>query len=326
MSALLLLLSLSLAEAPHPDTKTAIHEVVLEVAALTEAQDYEGARALLDAHQEKMEAAPPRTWFERWRGEAPAGLEVRALLTHARGVMEMQAGELDAAAEALARARAEAGPGLLRLGATYDLGVLHLEEGELYRAQIPELSNGAVAPPPAAPADGEEQEDPLDLARAQYLKARAWFIERLSLDWRDADTQANVELVQRRLRELDELERQREEQEQEQEQQEGDGESEEGEEGEEGEESSEDEEQSGEDSQDNAEGEREPEEPEGSEGEEEEEQEGEEEASETEAEELHLTQEEMQRLLDALREIEEEGEDVQEALRRVGRQGVDRDW
>ena len=324
MSALLLLLSLSLAEAPRPDTKTAINEVVIEVAALTEAQDYEGARALLDAHQEKMEAAPPRTWFERWRGEAPAGLEVRALLTHARGVMEMQAGELDAAAEALARARAEAGPGLLRLGATYDLGVLHLEEGELYRAQIPELSNGAVAPPPAAPADGEEQEDPLDLARAQYLKARAWFIERLSLDWRDADTQANVELVQRRLRELDELERQREEQEQEeQEQQEGDGESEEGEEGEE---SSEDEEQSGEDSQDNAEGEREPEEPEGSEGEEEEEQEGEEEESETEAEELHLTQEEMQRLLDALREIEEEGEDVQEALRRVGRQGVDRDW
>jgi hypothetical protein len=326
MSALLLLLSLSLAEAPRPDTKTAIHEVVIEVAALTEAKDYEGARALLDAHQEEMKAAPLRTWFERWRGEAPAALEVRALLTHARGVMEMQAGELDAAAEALARARAEAGPGLLRLGATYDLGVLHLEEGELYRAQIPELSNGAVAPPPAAPADGEEQEDPLDLARAQYLKARAWFIERLSLDWRDADTQANVELVQRRLRELDELERQREEQEQEQEeqeQQEGDGESEEGEEGEE---SSEDEEQSGEDSQENAEGEREPEEPEGGEGEEEEEQEGEEAESESEPEELHLTQEEMQRLLDALREIEEKGEEVQEALRRVGRQGVDRDW
>lgn len=324
MIAISLILSLSLAEAPRPDTKAAIHGVVIEVAALSEAEDFEAARALLDAHEERMNAAPERTWFERWTGEAPASLEVRALLTHARGVLEMRAGELNAAAEALARARAEAGPGSLRLDATYDLGVLHLEQGELYRAQIPELSNGAVAPPPAAPADGEEPEDPLDLAREQYLKARAWFIERLSLDWQDVDTQANAQLVQRRLRELDELEKEREQQEQEeQEQEEGDGESEEGEEGEE---SSEDEEQPGEDSQDNAEGEREPEEPEGSEGEEEEEQEGEEEASEPEAEELHLTQEEMQRLLDALREIEEEGENVQEALRRVGRQGVDKDW
>jgi hypothetical protein len=34
----------------------------------------------------------------------------------------------------------------------------------------------------------------------------------------------------------------------------------------------------------------------------------------------------MQRLLESLRQIEEDGEDVQEALRRIGRQGVDRDW
>ena len=327
MSPLLLLLGLALSEAPRPDTEAAIHRVVLEVIEKAELEDYEGARALLDAHVAKMEAAPLRTWFERLSGEEPAPLEVRALLTHARGALEMRAGELDAAAEALARARAEAGPGLLRLDSTYDLGVLHLEEGELYRAQIPELSNGAVAPPPAAPVDGEEQADPLELARAQYLKAKDWFIERLKLDWRDPDTQANMELVQRRLRELDELEREREEQEQEQEQEEGDGESEESQEQEEGEESSEDEEQQGEDSQDNAEGEREPEEPEEGEGQEPEEEEGEEEeAGEAEPEEIHLTQEEMQRLLDALREIEEQGEEVQEALRRVGRQGVDRDW
>ena len=173
MSALLLLFGLSLAEVPRPDTKTAIHGVVFEVTALAKEKDYEGARALLEAHQERMKAAPERTWFGNWRGEAPAALEIRALLTHTRGVLEMQAGELDAAAEALARARAEAGPGRLRLDATYDLGVLHLEEGELYRAQIPELSNGAVAPPPAAPTGEEEPQDPLELARAQYLKARA---------------------------------------------------------------------------------------------------------------------------------------------------------
>jgi hypothetical protein len=45
-----------------------------------------------------------------------------------------------------------------------------------------------------------------------------------------------------------------------------------------------------------------------------------------ESEEVHLTREEMQRLLEALREIEEQGEEVQEALRRIGRQNVDRDW
>ena len=326
MSALLLLLGFGLAEVPRSDTETAIHRVVLEVIEMTELEDYEGARALLDAHAAKMESAPERTWFESWSADEPAPLEVHALLTHARGVLEMRAGQLDAAADALARARADAGPGALRLDSTYDLGVLHLSEGELYRAQIPELSNGAVAPPPAAPVDGEEQADPLDIARAQYLKAKDWFIERLKLDWRDPDTQANMELVQRRLRELDALEREREEQEQEQEQEEGDGEPEESEEQEEGEESSEDEEQDGEDSQDNAEGEREPEEPEDGEEEEQEEESEEEESGEAEPEEVHLTQEEMQRLLDALRDIEEQGEEVQEALRRVGREGVDRDW
>jgi hypothetical protein len=323
MRAWVLLLGLNFTEAPRPDTLAAIHSVVLEVSALAEAESYESARALLESQRVKMEAAPAQTWLERWRGEATATLEERALLTHARGVLEMQAGDIAAAAEALARARAEAGPGALRLNATYDLGVLHLEEGELYRAQIPELSNGAVAPPPAAPVDGEEPADPLELAREQYLKARDWFIERLSLDWQDADTQANVELVQRRLRELDEIEEDREQQEEEQEQEQEDGDGEQ-EEGEEGEESSEDEEQPGEDSQDNAEGEREPEEPEDGE-EQEDEQEAEEEAD-AEPEEVHLTQEEMQRLLESLRQIEEDGEDVQEALRRIGRQGVDRDW
>ena len=60
--------------------------------------------------------------------------------------------------------------------------------------------------------------------------------------------------------------------------------------------------------------------------EEQEEESEEEESGEAEPEEVHLTQEEMQRLLDALRDIEEQGEEVQEALRRVGREGVDRDW
>jgi len=321
VNVLLLCLALSPDEAPRPDTVAAIHETVTALSELSLAGDLDEARALLDEHVAAISAASDPTWSERWTRDPAATMEERALLTYARGVIEMQAGVLDAAAAAFEGARAQAGPGELRLNSIYNLGVLYLEEGERYRAMIPELSGGAVPP---APVEGEEQSDPLEAARGRYLEARAWFIERLSLDWRDADARANTELVQRRLAELDEIERQREEQAQDEQQ-----EPQEGEEpmqsDEEGEESSDEEEQPGEDSPENAEGEREPQEPTGDE--EQEEQESESEAEDGgEPEEVHLTEEEMRRLLESLRQIEEEGEEVQEALRRVGREGVDRDW
>ena len=323
MRALYLSLGLLAADSARIDTSEALRGVVVEVSSLCESGDYDAARARLTAHEADLDQLPSSKWYEGLNEAPPASLEERALLPHARGVLEMKAGELELAAEALQMARAQAGPGLIRLNSTYDLGVLYLEEGERFRALIPELSAGAPGPSPL-PQDAEEAPDPLELARENYLSARGWFVERLVLDWKDPDTRANAELVQRRLRELDEIERQREEEQQDQEQQEPKEGQEPQEADEGGEESSEDEQDPGEESPENAEGEREPEEPEGEEQDEEELES--EEAEEIEAQEVHLTQEEMQRLLEALREIEEEGEEVQEALRRIGRQNVGRDW
>ena len=321
--ALLPLLGLVVLDSQRPDTKAAIRDVVAEVAELAEAGDFDTARARLDEHEAALRAVPEPTWTAPFKTDPRASLEERALLMHTRGVLEVQARELAAAVDLLEQARAQAGPGVIRLDSTYDLGVLYLEEGERYRAQLPEFSAGVPAPAPL-PADAEETQDPLEAARANYLKARDWFVERLILDWRDADTRANAELVERRLRELDEFERQRQEQQDQEQQEPQDGqEPQEGDE--EGEESSDEEQDSGEDSDENAEGEREPQEP--GEGEEPPEEESQtDEADETDLQEIHLTQEEMQRLLEALREIEEKGEEVREALRRIGRQNVDRDW
>lgn len=322
MKIVLICVGLIAADSARPDTAEALREVVTEVSSLCESEDFDAARARLAEHEADLASLEASEWYDRLKQDPSASFEERALIPHARGVLEMKAGELALAAAALEEARAQAGPGVIRLNSTYDLGVLHLEEGERFRALIPELSGGAPGPSPI-PADAEEAPDPLEEARKHYLKAREWFVERLILDWRDADTRANAELVQRRLRELDEIVREREEQ-QDQEQQEPREGEEPQESDEEGEESSEDEQEPGEESPENAEGEREPEEPEGEEPPEEEEES--EEAEEAEAQEVHLTQEEMQRLLEALREIEEEGEEVQEALRRIGRQNVDRDW
>jgi hypothetical protein len=166
-------------------------------------------------------------------GPPPA---VRAEAQFARGVALMvgadraQPGEERAVRREQARlafesARLLAGPGELRLDATYDQGLLALQTGEEERAQIPEISGQQPAPPPAPPptaapgAKPEPPPDPLALARAAYLAARERFVGRLQMDWRDSDTQANVELIQRRLRELDEIERKREEEKKKQEEQ-----------------------------------------------------------------------------------------------------------
>lgn len=169
-------------------------------------------------------------------GPPPA---VRAEAQHARAVaLRLGADRAEAEDERAVRreqaglafesARLLAGPGALRLDATYDLGSLFLAAGEEQRAKLPEISGQPAQPPPpppvAAPGGAAPQAppDPLQLARAAYLAARERLVERLRMDWRDPDTQANVELVQRRLRELDEIERQREQEKKEQEQQQKD--------------------------------------------------------------------------------------------------------
>jgi Ca-activated chloride channel family protein len=162
---------------------------------------------------------------DRARAELALGV-IRAAL--AEGEKD-DAKSLTAFENALANfsaARALAGPGTLRLDATYDLGTAELFRGERWRARIPEVSGQPEQPgglpgmPPAAapggPDDGPPPPDPLAEARKHYLAARTWLGERLRADARDADTRANLELVQRRLRELEKIEEEREKQEQEQ--------------------------------------------------------------------------------------------------------------
>ena len=256
------------------------------------------------------------------------------------------------AAGAFDSARALAGPGRLRLDATYDLASAVLHHAERWRSEIPEIAQAAgtpTPPPPAPPAPpaptggpppasaDEAPPDPLAQARAAYLEARERLIERLRADWRDADTRADLELVWRRLRELDEIERQRQEQ-----QQEG-GEESDGEEGQEGEENPEEDSGSegSESSGDQDEGEDgEPQDPE-QDPEDSPEPDGEPRAPETteaprpedgeargrkQPAERLLTREEVMRLFDKLEQLEKEGEALRAALGRARRIPVERDW
>lgn len=284
---------------------------------------------------------------------------VRGEVHFARGLVYALEPNPESAIAELERALALAGDGTLRLDAAYDSGTIVLGVAE---GLFAEASAGAGAPMPipgaagapgghGAPGGGEDAPDPLDLAEAAFREARAKLVRRLRLDWRDEDTRANLEWIQRRLAEIDELRRQREEQEQQQEQQQQPDDS-----------SSEDQEQDPQDSEDQEEQEQDPEdepqdsetrdsdreqepqesepedsrapedepteadapEPEPQEGQPGEEPPAPEEAAEP-AERL-LTREEVLRLLDLLEQIEEEGERVRAQLRSSRRQKVEKDW
>ncbi len=257
----------------------------------------------------------------------------------ARGLLSLREGNLTGGLEDLQAARRMGGGEATRFDAVYSLGTVHLGLGEAARQLIPEISGVAPTQPPA-PAPGAqspapEPPDPLVLARSAYGHARTHLIERLRLDWRDEDTRANMELVQRRLRELDEIERQREEQ-----QQEGEDPAEQGPDPDAEQEDSSDSDSQGGDSQqsdppeepestdpsEDSEDSEDPEDPQdGSEGEDSQEQEGEQ-SQEGEIQEVQLTKEELDRLLRILQEHEEEGERLQELLSRRRRQNVERDW
>jgi len=144
----------------------------------------------------------------------------RAALEYARGVVHAGANEREPARECFERSRAD-GAGELRLSSMYNLGSLALEQGEEWYHKLPEVSGQpAAAPPPAGPAQGAPPgPDALAEARKSYLAARERFVERLRAQWNDADTRADVELVQRRLKRLDEIEKQRKEEQQKKDQQ-----------------------------------------------------------------------------------------------------------
>ena len=275
----------------------------------------------------------------------------------ARKVEETQDPEgLPAVEQSFQSSRALAGGGELRLDSIYNLGAGVLQLAEAVRLTIPEVREklGLPALPPTTPptvppvpgappqAQPEEAPDPLEIARAFYLESREHFVEHLRVDWRDEDTRANVELIQRRLKELDEIEKQREEQEQEQQQeqeqeqdqnqdpnqdqqeQDQDGEQQEDQENQDPQEQD-PENQDEPQEQEQDEEEDEPEEPEEQEGEEGEQQPSEQQPQPQPTEEF-LTREEVMRLLERLEGIEEEAAKVEAQLKDSRRVPVRRDW
>lgn len=126
------------------------------------------------------------------------------------------------ALRAFSSARVLAGPGELRLWASYNAGGVALAQAEELRAartasagQPPAVPSGAPTSSAAStPADPAAERD--NVKRA-YEQARALLLDRLRLERGDADTRANLELAVRRLREL-EREEQAEQQQQQQQQ------------------------------------------------------------------------------------------------------------
>ncbi|MEM9383010.1 MAG: hypothetical protein AAGB93_23880 [Planctomycetota bacterium] len=245
------------------------------------------------------------------------------------------AGRIERAVAAYERARAAGGAA--RVDAVYALGSLDLAAAEAIRATIPEISGGP--PPPPSGAEGKDDEDPVDVARRTYLRARERFVELLRLG-DDPDARANTELIVRRLRELDAVETQREEQQkQDQQQQEQDpSESEEGDsEQNEDPESSEDQSSESKDGdeaeqpeenepQEDDSEEQDPESEQREESEEEADAPEEAQAEEEEPEERLMTEEERKRLLEQNRAYQKNGEKLRRALRLRRKVPAKRDW
>lgn len=347
-----------------------IAEGLAEVRARSEANDPDGARALADR------LLAPNAWL-KWKQDLASvpgwkaslarasepvldflGLEahapaVRAEIAFARGVVEHVAGEDAAARAAFERARADAGPGELRLASGYQLGTSRLLEGERWRAEIPEIqaanaaASGApqAAPVPVPPvppvaagpggasAPGQPAPpDPLKEARTAYLAARERFVDRLRADWTDAAVRANTELVQRRLKELDAIEEKRKEEEEKKEQEKQDSKDPNKDPNQQKQDSKDDKSDS-KDEQDPANqpkpddpkpDEKPPEEQEPEEAPAEDEKPPQ--ADPTRAEERELSKEEMTRLLDLLKQREQQWKKLQKELQHARRGKVKKDW
>ncbi|QDU85463.1 hypothetical protein Pla163_25940 [Planctomycetes bacterium Pla163] len=149
----------------------------------------------------------------RWSGPDRALLDYVAALAAGRAAeagstveepdLERIAGLVNDAADRFERALVGAGPARaeLRLRAAYGLGTVLAEAGE---RQIQRAQSTAMLTPQQVPYGPDTPERAvLDEAAATFERARTGLLERLELDWRDEDTRANLEWVQRRLAEID---------------------------------------------------------------------------------------------------------------------------
>lgn len=273
----------------------------------------------------------------------------RAETLFAIGVVHGRARQLPEAVESFHRALGLAGSSELGRDAAYNSGTYVLQGAEELRLQIPEIREKLKLPPlsapspqgapsvPSAPHGGAagasgEQPDPLAVAREAYLAARSELASAWRIDSGDPDTRANLELVQRRLKELQELEKQREQQQQDQQQKQDQKDPKQ-------DPSQQDPSKS--DSKDpQQDQQKDPdskpdEQPEPKVNEQPQEQQPEEQKPPAEQkdaqpdkarEEMLMTPEEMQRLLDQMQKIDEQAREVQAMLRERRKQAVKKDW
>jgi hypothetical protein len=294
-----------------------------------------------------VDAVDPVLDLAGWNGLDP---DARAEVWYAKGVIASLGKEREAADAAFWKARGMSSDVTLQRDAIYDLGVLALQAGEEERAKLPEVSGKPAQPampmptlpgqPPQGgglPGGGQPgaapSPDPLQLARAAYLQAREHFVDRLRSEWQHADTQANVELCLKRLRELDEIEKKRKEeeqkkkdeqkQEQKQDQQQQDKKDEKSDEEKKDEEQQDEEKDPNEPKEDEKKPEEKPPEPKDEEAEKKDEKKD---AQPTEAKDDQMSPAEITQLLDRLQRLEEEWKKLQAQMKAARRGKVKKDW
>lgn len=334
--------------APSPAAYSgSVREARVRLRELAESAQHEQAAAFA----ESVLAAP--TW-------SAASERERAEFWFAVGVARGAAQAYPQAAEAAHAARGLSGSSELGFSSAYNAGAFRLAHAERLRQDIPQIRERLKLPPlapsaqgvpqlggaPQGPVGQETASDPIAVARGAYLAARADLIER----WRagpDADTCANLELVVRRLRELDELERQNEEQQNESSERENKDQKKDPQQQEKQDPSQQQDQQQNEEQKDEQDPKEQQDKPEDSkqdakdEQKEESKPESEQDKQEPkdqqqppkdgadpaqEQEQRVLTPEEVQRLLQQLDKIEDQAAQVQAALRRAKRVPVKKDW
>lgn len=322
------------APAPEPFAGS-LREGRATLQSLTEAADHERAAALATSVFAKPD----------W-SLAPE-LE-RAEFHFAHSVARGAALAFPEAVEAAHAARGLSGSSELGLASAYNAGTFRLLRAEELRREVPEIREKLKlppAPPPAAgapqtaPPGSETASDPVANARSAYLAARSDLLERWRAAPSHADTRANLELVVRRLRELDEIERRREEQQSEQNERQDPEQKQDPQQ----DQQQKDQQQDPQNQDQQPDPENKPQEPKDPKEQEPQQEppkpeEGEENSPQDESkpqdgadparppEERLLTPEEIQRLLQQLEKIEDQAAQVQAALRRARRVPVKRDW
>ncbi|HVS08377.1 MAG TPA: hypothetical protein VMS76_00790 [Planctomycetota bacterium] len=286
-----------------------------------------------EQHERALELAAVLAASAEWQA-APE--RERAEGSYLLGVARERAADRAGAVAAFRSGAALAGPGELRLDSLYNAGSVLLADAEELRLRVDEVRSKLGLPPldpqpgaaglaPLPATKGKEGPDDVELARGRYREARAELALRLRAGPGDIDTRANLELIQRRLRELDEIEREREQQEQEQQQQKPeDQQKEKGDQEQDPEQqdpSQDPQQEQGEDREDTQ-----AEEPEPGEDEETKTEDSQKPAAKEAAEERLLSREEVQRLLDQLQAIDEKARAVRAALQSRRRMPVEKDW